>query len=388
MKALKRTLIAAAGLLLLMGAFRHASGKPSGSSGIIASPLAQKVQGVLDLVDRFYIRDPKPETVIRGALKGLISGLDEGSEYLTPFEYEQLTIEAKGNYVGVGVALLKKSGQWTFQEVIQDSPAARAGLRPGERLLAVAGRKVSSLGLEEVIRLLDGPAKSSVKLRVGSRDTKGPVREVELERETISMGSLGKITALPDGIFYLRCLDFSDQTPAELRDAIDGFKAKKVRGLMLDLRGNPGGVFEAGLESARLFLKKDQLIVSTRGRTPADDQVYRTSSDGPLSDLPLIVLVDPMTASAAEILSAALQENNRALLVGGKTYGKASIQSVFPLNDGSALRLTTAFYYTPSGKLIQGNGIVPDAVVIGPPDLSSADRAFKKAAQLLTHEPR
>ncbi len=378
----KQIVLVMLGLVVLAGALRLASAKPSGSGEVIASPLVKKIQSALSLVDQFYIQDPKPQSVIDGALKGLAAGLDEASEYLTPLEYEQLSIEAKGDYVGIGIILGEKDGFWTFREIVKDSPAERAGLRADDRLLAVNGKSATSLSLDGVVRLLEGPAGSSVKLLVSSSGVKG---EIELIREKILMETLRKTYVMPERVGYIRCLDFSDKTAPGILQAVRKMELEDIRGLALDLRGNAGGIFDAAIDTAKLFLKKDQAIVSTRGRVPEDDQVYRAAEDGPLADLSLVILVDRMTASAAEILSGALQENKRAVLVGEKTYGKASIQSVFPLEDGSALRLTTAFYHTPSGKLIQKNGIEPDIKIAA---LSGTghqnDQPLERALEVLT----
>jgi carboxyl-terminal processing protease len=200
------------------------------------------------------------------------------------------------------------------------------------------------------------------------------------------METLGKSFLSADSIGIIPCLDFSDQTPELLQKEIRNLRRSGLQGLILDLRGNTGGILESAIAVAGLFLEKGKLVVSTRGRAPEDTQKFLTTVRGVFADLPAVLLVDRSTASAAEILAGALQGNKRALLAGEKTYGKASIQSIFPLPDGSALRLTTAFYYTPDGKLIQGQGIEPDirleSSVKRKGDWEN-DPVFQRAAELL-----
>jgi carboxyl-terminal processing protease len=404
---MKKFFVVAVFSLFLLIFFHFTAEKTTGTHE--SSPLfTEKIQKAMEVIKQNYISEPPAEKLLEGTLKGMLKSLDEGSEYMTSLEYEQLEIEARGDYVGVGITLSKNdpkdpSGSYPIVlRVSKDSPAGRSGVQPGDEVRAIKGQDTKLLNLEAVIRLLHGPLGTPVKLLIARGSDSSPAQEraLDLVREKISMETLGEASFVIASTGYIQCLDFSDKTPELLQKEIERLQAAGLQGLILDLRGNTGGILESAIAVAELFLEKDRLVISTRGRTPDDTQKFQTAVGGPFADLPIVLLVDKGTASAAEILAGALQGNKRALLVGEKTYGKASIQSIFPLPDGSALRLTTAFYYTPDGKLIQGKGIEPDIKVESLSPKSSAplkvrytgrgkgksatnDPVFQKAAELL-----
>ncbi|MBC7324597.1 MAG: S41 family peptidase, partial [Moorella sp. (in: Bacteria)] len=285
---------------------------------------------------------------------------DPYSEYIAPEDLPSFASSLNEEYTGVGVVFQEIEGQVVLINIIPGSPAARLGVMPGSVLVAVDGRPVAGLPLEEIGRLLEGKAGTYVELTVvlpGSASS----RSYYLRREVIRPPVVGaRLMAGCIGYLYLR--SFSSWAAEEVAAALEQLEASGARGLILDLRGNPGGYLDAAGETASLFLLRGKAIAKIVDR---DKQVSFLRSRGPGQDLPLIVLVDRGTASAAEILAGALQANHAALLVGTCTYGKGAVQTIFPLSNGGALKLTTAYYFTPDGRAIDGEGLRPDIEVTG-----------------------
>jgi carboxyl-terminal processing protease len=296
-----------------------------------------------------------------GAIDGILAQLDAHSSFMPPDVYKEMRLETQGVFGGIGIQIAVKDRQLTVVTPIEGSPADRAGLQPGDRILGIDAVTARELTLAEAVNRLRGPPGTKVTLTVLREDSAGPF-QVSLVRETITSKPI-KTVELEHRIGYIRVLSFSEQSGRDLHQAVATMNERGVRGLILDLRGNRGGLFSESVRAAELFLSAGQEIVSTTSRHRTDATQYKTRHAGPFLKVPMIVLVDGSSASASEIVAAALQDLKRALVVGTKTYGKGSVQTIIPLSDGSALRLTTATYLTPRGRSIDGLGISPDLTV-------------------------
>jgi carboxyl-terminal processing protease len=313
---------------------------------------------VFNQVRRNFVDTVDERDLIRAAIRGMLSELDPHSSYLAAEQYRNLNDVSRGRYGGVGIRLTTSEGQIRVDAVINDSPADRAGIDPGDIITAVDGVPVRGRPLSEALDNIDGEPGSTVQLSV--QHPGQPPRDVALEREFIKLPTLS-YRSLDRGWGYFRISQFHRDSATDLAGALDSIRADGVElaGLVLDLRGNPGGVLQPAIAIADGFLDQGR-IVSTRGRTPGIQMEFDAEPGQWLPGRPLVVLVDRRSASAAEVLAGALQDHQRALIVGERTFGKGSVQSVLPLRGGGGIKLTTALYYTPSGRSIQAEGIVPD----------------------------
>jgi len=331
---------------------------------------------VLTYIQSNYVDDVDPQRLIYDAVNGMLAHLDAHSTFLPADEYEKLREDTAGEFGGlglsVGVAGEGVDALLVIEAVHKDGPGAHAGLRMGDLITAVDG--VSTRGDEHVdpaIRLMRGVPGSRVVLTV-ARDTWSKPRDVPLVRRHVRMNSVEHETFAvgDDRVGYIAISTFSERTDQELGTALANLRKEAVSkgataGLVLDLRNNPGGLLDEGVKVADRFLASG-LIVSTEGRNPASVEKEFAHVEGTEADYPVVVLVNGYTASASEIVAGALQDHKRAAIVGERSFGKGSVQSLFGLDDGAGLKLTIARYYTPSGRSIQGSGVQPDLVVRGP----------------------
>jgi len=297
-------------------------------------------------------------------IHGGIEGLDPYSAFLNPERLKALRTEIDGEFVGLGIRIALRDSAVVVVEPIAGGPAARAGVRAGDRLLAVRGRRTEGLSLEEVARLLHGPVHTAVAIEVRHVGEADPV-VLTVRRERVVLKSITRVRRLGLGrrIGYVRMTNFQKSTAAELETALTDLEAGGIAGLILDMRGNPGGVLDAAVEVANEFLRQG-VVVTTRGRAWGQTWTFRARAEGTHPNLPLVVLVDEMSASATEIVAAALKDHHRATLVGTRTYGKGSVQSLFTLGNGDVgFRLTTARFYAPGGRSFDGAGLVPDVEI-------------------------
>lgn len=316
---------------------------------------------VMSVVKENYVQNLETEQLIQGAMKGMISQLDPHSSVLTPEEFKEMQIETSGSFAGVGMVITLKDGLLTVVSPIEDSPAQAAGIRSGDAILKIDEAATQGMTTEEAAKRLRGPKGTKVKLLILSDGTQEP-REVELVRDVIRVKSV-KTSMLAPGYGYARVSQFQENTSEELARQVALLqKQTPLRGLILDLRNNPGGLLDQAVAVSDFFLKKG-LIVYTKGRRADQELSFRAKNDGNEPTCPLVVLVNAGSASASEIVAGALQDQRRAVVLGSQTFGKGSVQSVFPLDEGWALRLTTALYYTPKGRSIQATGIAPDITV-------------------------
>jgi carboxyl-terminal processing protease len=313
---------------------------------------------VMDRVQRDYVDDVSHPALVDDALRGVVSGLDPYSSFLDAEEYADLRVSTAGTYAGIGIEVSTADRALRVVRPFRDSPAAAAGIRSGDMIAAIDDEPVGT-DLDGAMARMRGPRGSIVKLAVMRAGQMLPL-EFKVERAQVDVHSV-YVAQLGGGILYARIVAFSDTTAADFAANLARVRSGegKPRGLVLDLRNNPGGVLESAVDVADQLLDEG-VIVSADGRTPSSRFSMRATPGDVLPGVPVVVLVNASTASAAEILAGALQDHRRAVLVGKRTFGKGSVQTVMPLSSGRAIKLTTSRYFTPSGRSIQGSGIEPD----------------------------
>lgn len=344
---------------------------PSGSASAaealsrqLSAADAKRLVEVLAQVRREYVDEIAEDKLIDSAMRGMLSGLDSHSTYLDRREYEEIRRGAAGNYPGIGIEVSADNGFIKVQRPLEDSPAARAGIRAGDMILRIDGDPVGA-NVAEAIEQMRGPAGSLVRLTV-RRAARDEVVDVVLERARVEVHSVSG-SRLDPRYAYLRIASFSDTTPLDFQRTIERLRREQpqLRGLVIDLRNNPGGVLEGAVAVADAMLDQGIIVIAS-GRAP-DAKFQMDAAPGQLLEgVDIAVLVNGASASAAEIVAGALKDNGRALLVGRRTYGKGSVQSVIPLTNGHAIKITTSRYATPSGTYINDRGIEPDVALSGP----------------------
>jgi carboxyl-terminal processing protease len=330
---------------------------------------------VVQLIRQNYVDGSKVsyKDLTYAALRGMLSSLDPHSQFLDEDSFQGIQRETKGEFSGLGIVVGVKDGNLVILEPMEDSPGSRAGLMPGDRILRIAGKSTEKMTLATAMKALKGQTGEKTVLTILRSEAGAPnggnIFEVELTRETIRVTTVKEARMLPamlagtDKIGYLRIEEFSENTSDEVDHALENLEHAGMQGLIIDLRNNPGGLLDAAVDVAGKFLPPHVVIVSTKGRTPDQDQDFRAHPEQQHPDYPIVLLINGYSASGAEILAGALKDLKRAILVGETTFGKGSVQTVQPLGNGIGLRLTTAKYYTPSKKTIHEIGIKPDIEV-------------------------
>ncbi len=314
----------------------------------------------LSIVKKNYVEEVKPKEIIYGAIKGMLSSLDPHSAFMTPEQYKEMQVDTKGEFGGLGIQIGIKEGMLTVIAPIEDTPAYRAGIKAGDKIIKINNEFTKDMNLHDAVSKMRGAPSTSVKitiLREGWKETK----DFTIVREIIKIKSI-KFKELEEGIGYIKINQFQEQTSSDLSNAIEELMKKNITSLVLDLRNNPGGLLNSAVDVSSQFLTAGKLVVYIKDRK-GDKVEYKSGKHKTNFNLPMIVLVNQGSASASEIVAGALKDWNRAVILGTQTFGKGSVQSVVPLGDGSALRLTTARYYTPKGISIQTTGITPDIIV-------------------------
>jgi carboxyl-terminal processing protease len=315
---------------------------------------------VYSLVKQAYVEDVDDHRLMQAAIRGLLAGLDPHSEYLDRKQIDDLTEDTTGSYNGLGIEVVQIEGTLRVVAPIDDTPAERAGIKAGDTIVRIDGKAVQSDDLDGAVGRLRGTVGSEITLGIIHEGQADPV-DIKLKREVIRVASVrGRL--LEPGYAYFRLSQFQADTGAQLHRRLDRLQKDNgapLRGAILDMRSNPGGLLTSAVEVSDIFLNEG-VIVTTRGRLKEADLSFRASPGDALNGAPLVVLVDNGTASAAEIVAGALKDNHRALLMGRRTFGKGSVQTVLPLDADHAVKLTTARYYTPNGGSIQAAGIQPD----------------------------
>ena len=315
----------------------------------------------LELVKRNYVEDPNSKELIEGAIRGMISNLDPHSSYMPERAFKEMNMDIKGEFQGVGIQIGVKNQQLTVIAPIEDTPAFRAGLAAGDKILKINDEWTKDMTIEQAVDKMRGPKGTQVRLLIIREGWDKP-KEFKITRDVIKVQSV-KSKMLDNEIGYLKIIQFQGQTGQEVEKALNGLETKGLKKLILDMRNNPGGILDASVDVSSMFLPKDKLVVYLQGRQASDRRDYLTSGSLITRDYPMVVLVNTGSASASEIVAGALQDSKRAVIMGTQTFGKGSVQTVFPLEGGGGIRLTTAKYYTPSGRSIQNVGITPDIEV-------------------------
>lgn len=337
---------------------------PMGSSSARESSSYQQLRTfteVLSLIEENYVNKVEKKKLLRGAIRGMLRTLDPHTSYLSPEFYKEMQVETSGRFGGLGIEITIRDGVLTVVTPIEDTPAFRVGVKAGDRIMQVEGRSTKDMTIQQAVRILRGKPGTSVKITVARKGEKKLI-DFTIKREVIRIKSV-RSRLLPDGIGYVRIRSFQGTTGEEVRKALGGFLKKGARALILDLRNNPGGLLSQAVAVSDIFLKPGKLIVYTQGRLESNQHRFTSTEKASGFQIPIAVLVNAGSASASEIVAGAFQDLGRATVIGERTFGKGSVQTIVPLSDGSGLRLTTALYYTPKGRLIQGKGIQPDIVV-------------------------
>ncbi|MBR2082063.1 MAG: S41 family peptidase [Elusimicrobiaceae bacterium] len=338
---------------------------------------------VLEFVKENYVEQTDTDQLVSGAIKGVVSELDDFSAYLDPKDYKELKNDTKGEFGGLGIRLQKVDDYITVMTPMPGTPAFKAGIMPQDRILFVDDKDLSDMKLDEAVALMRGKAGTKVKLTLSRKDENGEyhkIPDITLKRAVI-VPEVVYHRMLPSQVGYIYLVDFSGHSTEEVKKALTDLQNQGMKSLVLDLRFNPGGLLTGAVDIAKLFLPDGEMIVYTQGRKQEYYQEYKTSGTPLYPDIPLAVLINQGSASASEIVSGALQDNHRAVIVGQRSFGKASVQQILPLSGGAGLRLTIAKYYTPSGRLIHRNyrdkskadegGIFPDVEVYFTPEEES-----------------
>ncbi len=321
----------------------------------------QTFTNILAIVQKNYVEDVTTEQLVEGAINGMLTSLDPHSAYLTPDLYKELQVDTKGSFGGLGIEITVRNGVLTVVSPIEDTPASRAGVKAGDQVIKIDGEFTKDMTLVEAVKKMRGPKGSKVIISL-KREGMNALFDVSLVREVIKVQSV-KSKWLDKGYGYIRLAQFQERSANDVERALDSWTREGgIEGVVLDLRNDPGGLLTQAVKVSDLFLDAG-MIVYTDGRLENQKQKYFARRPGSYTDFPMVVLVNGGTASASEIVAGALQDHKRAVILGTTTFGKGSVQTILPLDDNSALRLTTARYYTPSGRSIQATGIVPDIVM-------------------------
>jgi carboxyl-terminal processing protease len=319
---------------------------------------------VLNLIKENYVDEVDPATLVTNAIRGMVSGLDSHSVFFTPDEYDDFQVGTTGTFGGLGIELGIIDNYPGIISPIEDTPAWRIGLKAGDKIVAIEGDPTDGMPIMDAVKVLRGKPGTKVTISIMRKGFTRP-RDYTITREIINTKSI-KYEVYDDSIAYIRIIQFQERTSTDLRAALDAIVKKtdgNIRGIILDLRNDPGGLLNKSVEVADDFID-DGLIVYTKGRVSGSDITFTAKKEGTLpANIPLVVLVNGGSASASEIVAGALKDHRRAILIGEKTYGKGSVQSIIPLPDGSGLKITTAKYYTPNGISIDGVGITPDIII-------------------------
>jgi carboxyl-terminal processing protease len=350
-------------LILSVFAFGGAGG-PSSVALQEPYPQLKIFNNVLFLIQNNYVEKVELKDLIQGAIKGMLQTLDPYSSYMTPEQYSEMKVDTRGSFEGLGIEITVKDYQLTVVAPIEGTPAEKAGILPGDRIIKIDDQPTKDMTLHDAVSKMRGLRGTTVRLTVLRGDSHTP-KEYVLTREVIKVRSV-RAKELEDNIQYIRLTSFQERTAEDLQKALEVAYEHKMAGLVLDLRNNPGGLLDQAIQVADQFLEKGKLVVYTQGRSEEKHDYFARSGQKNNGRFPMVVLINGGSASASEIVAGALQDWKRAAILGTPSFGKASVQTIIELEDHSALRLTTAKYFTPLGKAIQGKGITPDIPVEAP----------------------
>jgi len=315
----------------------------------------------LELIKSNYVEEPNTKDLIQGAIRGMISSLDPHSSYMSERAFKEINMDIKGEFQGVGIQIGIKNQQLTVISPIEDTPADRAGIAAGDKILKINDEWTKDMSIEDAVDRMRGPKGTQVTLLLFREGWDKP-KDVTITRDVIKVQSV-KSRMLEGDIGYVKIIQFQGMTAKDVDKALKKLEEKGMKRLVLDMRNNPGGLLDSSVDVSSLFLPKDKLVVYIQGRRKDDRKDFLATGGVMVRDYPVVVLVNTGSASASEIVAGALQDSKRAVIIGTQTFGKGSVQTVFPLDGNTGMRLTTAKYYTPSGRSIQNVGIAPDIEV-------------------------
>jgi len=314
---------------------------------------------VITIVQKSYVKEVSAHDLIHGAIRGVVNTLDAHSQFLEPDEYHDMKIETEGEFGGLGIEITLKDGFLTVVTPLEDTPAYQAGIKPEDRIIKIDGTSTEDITLNEAVKKLRGEPGTKVILTIMRKDKK-EFLDFTIERSFIKLASIKDAQVIDNDICYIRIVQFQENTLPDTKKAIEKLAPQCQSGIILDLRNNPGGLLQSAVDIASLFIAAPHLIVSTKGRLPDQNQEFISTEENTLTDLPLVIILNKGSASGSEIVAGAIKDWHRGILIGTQSFGKGSVQSVLPLRDGSALKLTTATYFTPRGTNINKIGIKPD----------------------------
>jgi carboxyl-terminal processing protease len=355
--------------------------KPSKAPKVSITEIEKKLNDsvhfikALELTKQNYVKDIEKKELVEEAIDGMLSSLDPHSGYLNIDDFNEMNVQTSGQFGGVGIEITKEKDIIKVISPIDSTPAFKAGIKPKDYIIKINNESVRNMSINDAVKKIRGPNGTYVTLTIAREGEMKPL-DFKLKRAVIKIAAV-KSELKSEDIAYFKIRSFSSQTTLNLRKDFRNlkYKNKNIKGVILDLRNNPGGLLNESISVSDLFLEKG-VIVSTKGRTGNSKQIFEATEGDMAKDLPMIVLINQGSASASEIVAGALQDHKRAIVIGNKSFGKGSVQTIIPLNETTAIRLTTALYYTPSGKSIQAEGIVPNIII----DQNKLDKV-KKTSQ-------
>lgn len=330
---------------------------------------------VMGIIQENYVEEKDPKKLLTGAIGGMVRTLDPFSQFMEPESYKEMKTETEGQFGGLGIRISVKDNWLTVITPIPGTPAYKAGILPDDKIIKIEGKITEGISIEDAVKKLRGSPGTKVSITIAREGSKEPL-EYSITREIIKIETI-KGRMLSGGVAYVRLTEFNASSDKDLDKELTDLQGKGMKSLVFDLRNNPGGLLDTAVGVCKEFINDNKLIVYTQGRRPESRRDYNARGKAPFGSLPMILLVNRGSASGSEIVAGAMQDLKRALIIGTTTFGKGSVQSVFPLPEGNALRLTTAKYYTPSGRSIHRNeetgkgGIIPDIAIEVPRELEA-----------------
>lgn len=322
----------------------------------------QLFSDTLAVIQTDYVDEIKPKDLIYGALKGMLSSLDPHSQFMDPDTYNELKVDTEGKFGGLGIEITIKDSLLTVVTPIEDTPAWKAGIKSNDRIVKINNELTRDMSITDAVKKMRGKPGEAVNITV-LRESENKLLEFKIVRDIIKIKDIKETRILEDGVGYIRLIEFRENTAQDINAALQNLSKEGMNAFILDLRNNPGGLLDVAVRVAEKFIEKGKMVVYTKGRISSQNLEFISSSGQPLLNLPMVVLINEGSASGSEIVAGCLQDYKRAIVVGMKSFGKGSVQTVIPLSDGSAIRLTTSKYFTPLGKEIHGKGVIPDVVV-------------------------
>ncbi|MBU1125512.1 MAG: S41 family peptidase [Candidatus Omnitrophica bacterium] len=316
----------------------------------------------LAIIQNEYVDETKPKDLIYGSLKGMLSALDPHSQFMDPDTYNELKVDTEGKFGGLGIEITLKDGLLTVVTPIEDTPAWKVGLKSNDRIVKIDNELTRDMSLSDAVKRLRGKPMEPVNITV-LRESENRIIEFKIVRDIIKIKDIKEALILEDGIAYIRLVEFRENTSQDITEVLNRLKEEGMNALILDLRNNPGGLLDVAVKVTERFIKQGEKIVFTKGRKAAQNFEFYARASRPVTDIPMAILINEGSASGSEIVAGCLKDYKRAIIIGKKSFGKGSVQTVIPLSDGSALRLTTSKYFTPLGNMIHGKGVEPNIEV-------------------------